>query len=68
MENAIDVASFKMAHSGRLTVGQKVKVVLFMPVLHNLTAIDKGWRLRFALWAMEEEAVLHNTWSFYGDS
>jgi hypothetical protein len=31
-------------------------------------AIDKEWRLQFALWAMEEEAVLHNTWSFYGDS
>jgi hypothetical protein len=68
MENAIDVTSFKMAHSGQLTVGQKVKVVLFMPVLHNLTAIDKEQRLRFALWAMGEEAVLHDTWSFYGDS
>ena len=28
----------------------------------KLTAIDKERRLQFALWAMEEEAVLHNTW------
>jgi hypothetical protein len=33
-----------------------------MTVLHKLTAIDKERRLQFALWAMEEEAVLHNTW------
>jgi hypothetical protein len=40
-----------------------------MPVLHKLTAITRNkQRLQFALWAMEEEAVLHNTWSFYGDS
>ena len=32
-----------------------------MTVLHKLTAIDKERRLQFALWAMEEEAVLHNT-------
>jgi len=32
-----------------------------MTVLHKLMAIDKGRRLQFALWAMEEEAVLHNT-------
>jgi len=31
-------------------------------VLHKLTAVDKERRLQFALWAMEEEAVLHNTW------
>ena len=31
-------------------------------VLHKLTAIDKERRLQCALWAMEEEAVLHNTW------
>jgi hypothetical protein len=31
-------------------------------VMHKLTAIDKERRLEFALWAMEEEAVLHNTW------
>jgi hypothetical protein len=31
-------------------------------VMHKLTAIDKELRLQFALWAMEEEAVLHNTW------
>ena len=36
-----------------------------MTVLHKLTAIDKEWRLRFALWAMEEEAVFHNTWFTY---
>ena len=30
--------------------------------MHKLTAIDKERRLQFALWAMEEEAVLHNTW------
>jgi hypothetical protein len=39
-----------------------------MPILHKLMAIDEERRLQFALWAMEEEAVLHNTWSFYGDS
>ena len=33
-----------------------------MTVLHKLTAIDKERRLQFALWAMEVEAVLHNTW------
>ena len=33
-----------------------------MTVLHKLTVIDKERRLQFALWAMEEEAVLHNTW------
>jgi len=33
-----------------------------MAVLHKLTAIDKERRLQFALWAMEEDAVLHNTW------
>jgi hypothetical protein len=33
-----------------------------MTVLHKLTAIDKEQRLQFALWAMEEEAVLHSTW------
>ena len=33
-----------------------------MTVLHKLTAIDRERRLQFALWAMEEEAVLHNTW------
>jgi len=33
-----------------------------MTVLHKLTAIDKERRLQFALWAMEEEAVLYNTW------
>ena len=32
-----------------------------MTVLHKLTAIDKERRLQFALWAIEEEAVLHNT-------
>ena len=31
-------------------------------VMHKLTAVDKEQRLQFALWAMEEEAVLHNTW------
>ena len=31
-------------------------------VIHKLTAIDKEWRLQFAFWAMEEEAVLHNSW------
>ena len=30
--------------------------------MHKLTAIDKERRLQFALWAMEEEAVFHNTW------
>jgi len=33
-----------------------------MTVLHKLTATDKERRLQFALWAIEEEAVLHNTW------
>ena len=33
-----------------------------MTVLYKLMAIDKEQRLQFALWAMEEEAVLHNTW------
>jgi hypothetical protein len=33
-----------------------------MTVLHKLKAIDKERRLQFSLWAMEEEAVLHNTW------
>jgi hypothetical protein len=33
-----------------------------MTVMHKLTARDKEWRLEFALWAMEEDAVLHNTW------
>jgi len=33
-----------------------------MTVLIKLTAIDKERRLQFALWAMEEEAVLHYTW------
>ena len=32
-----------------------------MTVLHKLTATDKERRLQFALWAIEEEAVLHNT-------
>jgi len=31
-------------------------------VMHKLTATDKEQRLQFTLWAMEEEAVLHNTW------
>jgi len=31
-------------------------------IMHKLMAIDKEQRLQFALWAMEEEAVLHNTW------
>jgi hypothetical protein len=30
--------------------------------MHKLTAIDKERRLQFAFWAMEEEAILHNTW------
>jgi hypothetical protein len=59
----------KMADNGQLTVGQKVfKLYCFMPVLHKLMAVDKERRLQFALWAMKEEAVLHNAWSFYGDS
>ena len=33
-----------------------------MTVLHKLTATDKERRLQFALWTMEEEAALHNTW------
>jgi len=33
-----------------------------MTVSHKLMAIDKERRLQFALWAMEEEAVIHNTW------
>jgi hypothetical protein len=33
-----------------------------MTVLHKLTAIDKERNLQFTLWAMKEEAVLHNTW------
>jgi len=33
-----------------------------MTGLRKLTATDKERRLQFALWAMEEEAVLHNTW------
>ena len=33
-----------------------------MTVLHKLTETDKERRLPFALWAMEEEAILHNTW------
>jgi len=32
-----------------------------MTVLHKLTATDKEQRLQFALWTVEEEAVLHNT-------
>jgi hypothetical protein len=35
-----------------------------MSVLLKLTPIDKERRLQFALWAMEEEALLHNTRSF----
>jgi len=31
-------------------------------IMHKLTAVDKEQRLQFAFWAMEEEAVLHNTW------
>jgi hypothetical protein len=31
-------------------------------VMHKLTAIDKERRLQFALWAVEEEAILHSTW------
>lgn len=33
-----------------------------MTVMHKLTARDMERRLQFASWAMEEEAVLHNTW------
>jgi hypothetical protein len=37
-----------------------------MHVLHKLTAIDTERRVQFALWEMEGEAILHNTWSFMG--
>jgi hypothetical protein len=33
-----------------------------MTVMHKLTAGDKERRLELALWAMDEDAVLHNTW------
>jgi len=38
-----------------------------MTVLHKLTAVDKERNLHFTLWAMEEEAILHNTW-FIGEA
>ena len=31
-------------------------------VMHKIKAIDKEWRLQLALWAMDKEALLHNTW------
>jgi hypothetical protein len=30
--------------------------------MHKLTSLDNEGKLQFALWAMEEQAVSHNTW------
>ena len=42
MENMIDVTSLKMVDSGRLTVNQKVKVVLFYAETNSVVATQRG--------------------------
>ena len=47
MENAIDVTSFKMAVNGRLTVDQKVKVVLFYAETKSVVANQRRFLANF---------------------
>ena len=41
MQNSIDVTSYKMADNGRLTVDQKVKVILFYAETKSVVATQR---------------------------
>jgi hypothetical protein len=52
-----------MADNGRLTVGQKVKVLLFYVRFAYTNGNHNERRLQFALWAMEEQHMVF-LWGF----
>ena len=58
MENAVDVTGCKMADNGRLTVDQKVKVVLFYTETKNLVATQRRFRANFGTrWVPCKQAI-----------
>jgi hypothetical protein len=57
-----------MADKGQLTVGQKVKVVLLYARFAYTNGIRQGMEATVCVMGNGKEAILHITWSFYGDS
>jgi len=58
MENAIDITSFKIADNGRLTVDQKVKIVLFYAETKSVVATQRRFRAHFGTsWAPCKQTI-----------